>query len=75
MNVHETVIDMRMRLFQRLFISQFLRVLILISGIIKYLIRCFKTLGIKINSEEWFKEDGMAEDEISQRLKIFQMSI
>ena len=28
-----------------------------------------KLLGIKINSEEWFKEDGMAEDEISQRLK------
>ncbi len=28
-----------------------------------------KLLGIKINSEEWFKEDGMAEDEISLRLK------
>ena len=28
-----------------------------------------KLLGIEINSEKWFKEDGMAEDEISQKLK------
>ncbi len=28
-----------------------------------------KLLGIKINSEKWFKEDGIAEDEISQKLK------
>ena len=25
-----------------------------------------KLLGIEINSEKWFKEDGIAEDEISQ---------
>ena len=28
-----------------------------------------KLLGIEINSEKWFKEDGIAEDEISQKLK------
>ena len=28
-----------------------------------------KLLGIEINSENWFKEDGIAEDEISQKLK------
>ena len=28
-----------------------------------------KLLGIEINSEQWFKEDGIAEDEISQKLK------
>ena len=28
-----------------------------------------KLLGIEINAEKWFKEDGIAEDEISQKLK------
>ena len=28
-----------------------------------------KLLGIEINSEKWFKEDGIAEEEISQKLK------
>ena len=28
-----------------------------------------KLLGIEINSEKWFKEDGIVEDEISQKLK------
>ena len=28
-----------------------------------------KLLGIEINSEKWFKEDGIAEDEITQKLK------
>ena len=28
-----------------------------------------KLLGIEINSEKWFKEDGIAEDEISLKLK------
>ena len=28
-----------------------------------------KLLGIEINSEKWFKEDGIAEDEICQKLK------
>ena len=28
-----------------------------------------KLLGIEINSEKWFKEDGIAEDEIYQKLK------
>ena len=28
-----------------------------------------KLLGIEINSEKWFKEDGIAEDEISQKIK------
>ena len=69
-DVHETVIDMRHEVISEIVYKSIPEGSYSDKWDHQILNKdALKLLGIKINSEEWFKEDGMAEDEISQRLK------
>tara|TARA_Y100001970_G_scaffold129193_1_gene159362 strand:- start:2234 stop:4732 length:2499 start_codon:yes stop_codon:yes gene_type:complete len=69
-DVHETVIDMRHEVISEIVYKSIPEGSYSDKWDHQILNKdALKLLGIKINSEEWFKEDGIAEEEISQRLK------